>query len=427
MKKYIYKISVAILALGAFFACEDAPSRFDGYTGGKPVIRYIRPCDATVSDSLLSSAFLGNQIAVIGDQLADVNAIYFNDQKAKLNPEFVTNNSIIVTIPNGIPSIKQDIIKFCTKTDTVIYTFETKVPSPAINSMDCEYIEEGKTAVIHGLYFVNDGGSPLEVYFSNNLKAEIVSSDLNNITVKVPAGAQPGPITVKSVYGTKVSSLWYKDNRNIIAAFNHGISPDYDFYHGWHGASGISNVNGINGYYLKINGEAKELTDNTWDDGFLSWEKWSYLPTDPDFFDASKLSNYVCKFEAKVIGKWSSKALQVIFTGASDVMLNWQNGNGLTFDPKFGGANGYVKYEEYPRALWQPWATAADKTFESNDWVTVTIPMTDFVYSPTGAKLAAPNGSGHYTGLTIFLYGGGVKGTPCNTTMYIDNVRIVQK
>ncbi|VBB44726.1 conserved exported hypothetical protein [uncultured Paludibacter sp.] len=427
MKKYIYKICALLFAINILFACEDAPSRFDGYDGGKPVVRYIRPCDATTSDSLLSSAYLGNQIAIIGDELAGVNAIYFNDQKAVLNPEYVTDKSIIVTIPNGIPSIKQDIIKLCTNKDTVLYNFETKVPAPAINSMDFEYAAEGATTIIHGLYFVNDGGSPLEVYFTNNLKAEIISSDLNNISIKIPTGAQPGPITVKSVYGSTVSTLWYKDNRNIIANFNPNNYPDYNYFFGWHGASGVSDVDGINGYYLKINGDANELTNDSWDDGFLSWEKWTYLPTDPDFFDANKISKYVCKFEVKVIGTWSCKALQIIFTGASDVMLNWQNGNGLTYNSKYGAANGYVSDSEFPRALWQPWATTEDKTFETDQWMTVSIPMSDFTYNASGAKLAAPNGGGHYSGITIFLNGGGVTGTSCNTTMYIDNLRIVEK
>lgn len=427
MKKYIYKISILLFTIGVLFSCEDSPSRFDGYDGGTPVVRYVRPCDVAASDSLLASAFLGSQVAIIGDQLAGVNAIYFNDQKAILNPEYVTNKSIIVTVPNGIPSVKEDIIKLCTKKDTIIYNFETKVPSPTVNSMDCEYVGDGKTAIINGLYFVNDGAKPLEVYFSNNLKAEILSSNLNKITVKVPSGAQPGPVTVKSVYGTTVSTLWFRDNRNIIANFNPNNYPDYFYYFGWHGASGVSDADGINGYYLKINGDAKELKDDSWDDGFLSWEKWTYLPTDPDFFDASKAAKYVCKFEVKVIGTWSSKALQFIFTGASDVMLNWQNGNGLTYNSKYGSANGYVTDSDFPRALWQPWTTTADKTFKSNDWMTVTIPMTDFVYNANGGKLASALGSGHYSGLTIFLNGGGVKGTSCNTTMYIDNVRIVAK
>lgn len=422
MKKYSFKIIVALLALLSLSACNDNTNEWT--TGGTPVVRYVRPCDVAASDSLLVGGYLGSKIAIIGESLAGVNKIYFNDQKASLNPNMVTDNAIIVSIPSTIPGIKEDLIKLYTSTDSCYFTFETVVPAPTVNSMNCEYVEAGNVAHINGLYFVNDETSPLTVTFTGGVQGEIVSSDFNNIDVVVPEGAKSGPITVTSVYGSAVSSLWFRDNRNIIANFNPDDYPDYFYYFGWHGASGVSDENGVNGYHLVINGDGKELTNDSWDDGFLSWEKWTYLPTDPDFFDAGKVDDYVCKFEVKVLGDWSCKALQVIFTGATDVMLNWQNGNGLTYNPKYGAANGYVSDSEYPRALWQPWTATDDKIYSNEDWVTVSIPMKDFKYGPSGESLV-PNGPGHYSGLTLFLNGGGVTGTPCNATMWIDNVRIV--
>ncbi|MDR0575576.1 MAG: glycan-binding surface protein [Tannerella sp.] len=424
MKNIICKITFALLAISILFACED---KDDGDTGGKPVVRYVRPCDAAVSDSLLTSAYLGNEIAIIGENLAGVNAIFFNDQKAKLNPQFVTNTSIIVTIPNRIPNVKQDIIKLCTRTDTLIYPgFETKVPAPTVNSMTCEFVEDGDIAYIQGLYFVNDGGSPLKVYFVDDVEGEIMSSDLNNIAVKVPVGAQTGPVTVESVYGKTESTLWFRDNRNIILDFNNGHYPDYDYFFGWHGGSGVSTDNGINGNYL-ILGDGSEMADDTWNDSKFGFEAWTYLASDPDFFDVSKLNDYVCKFEANVTTPWSAAALQIIFTGADEVMLNWQNGNGLTYNAKYSGANGYVSDETFPRGLWQPWTTSADKSFKTDGWITITVPMNEFVYNASGSKLSAPNAAGHYSGITLFLNGGGVKGTPCNPVIWIDNVRIVKK
>jgi hypothetical protein len=257
------------------------------------------------------------------------------------------------------------------------------------------------------------------------VQGEIVSSDLTDIDVVVPEGAERGPITVSSVYGSAESSLWLRDNRNMVANFNPDNYPDYYYYFGWHGASGVSNEDGINDYYLIINGDGEELTEDSWDDGFLSWEKWTYLASDPDFFDANQLDSYTCKFEVKVIGEWSTKALQVIFTGADDVMMNWQTGDGVTYNSKYDAANGYVSDSEYPRALWQPWTETDDKTYTTDGWVTVSIPMTEFKYGPAGESLAAPNGAGHYSGLTLFLNGGGVTGTACNATLLIDNVRIV--
>lgn len=87
MKKYILNIAIVLLALVSFNSCSDDDDK-GGSGGGTPVVRYIRPCDATISDSLLTSGYLGTQIAIIGENLSKVNKVYFNDQKAKLKPEF---------------------------------------------------------------------------------------------------------------------------------------------------------------------------------------------------------------------------------------------------------------------------------------------------------------------------------------------------
>ncbi|KAA6300683.1 MAG: hypothetical protein EZS26_003171 [Candidatus Ordinivivax streblomastigis] len=416
MRRYILNIAIATLTIVSFDGC-DKDDEESGSNGGIPVVRYVRPCDETVSDSLLLSAYLGDKIAIIGEHLAGVNKIYFNDQKVKLNPNFVTDNAIILTIPSGIPDEKQDLIKLYTANDSCYYTFETKVPVPTINSMTCEYIKEGDITYIQGLYFVNDDATPLKVTFSGGVEAEIVEQDLNNLAVRVPVGAEVGPVTVTSVYGTTKSSFWYRDDRNIILNFNDDDFPDYGYFFGWHGGKGTSTENGVNGPYLIFSGS---MDDETWDDGSFGYERWTYLPTDPDFFDAGKVENYVLKFEVNVLDTWSAAALQVIFTGADDVMLNWQNGNGLTF--AWESANSYLSDETWPRMLWNPWA--ATGSFKTNGWITVTIPMTDCKYNGKGAA-AAIKGAGHYSGITLFVQGGGVKGAACTPTFHIDNVRIV--
>ncbi len=417
MKKYILNIAIVLLALVSFNSCSDDDDK-SGSGGGTPVVRYIRPCDATISDSLLTSGYLGTQIAIIGENLSKVNKIYFNDQKAKLNPNFVTDNAIIVNIPSGIPSEKQDLIKLYTNNDSCYYTFETKVPAPAPKSMTCEYVDDGNIAYIQGLYFIHEDANPLTVTFEGGLQGEVVSHDLNNIAVKVPSGAKPGPVKVTSVYGTTESPFYFRDNRNIILDFDTKFA-DGGYHHGWHAGSGYSTVGGLTGcgQYLIFTGE---MDDDKWDDSKFGYERWTYRTTDPDFFDASALDKYVLKFEVNIPDVWSAAALQIIFTGASDVWMNWQEGG-----PTGGNLNNaYLSNSNYPRALWIPWADTG--TYVSNGWVTVTIPMTDFKYSKDGTNLNKVNASGHYSGITLFVNGGGVTGTPCNPTFHIDNVRVVK-
>ncbi len=410
MKKYLYSIFAAALAMASLSACSDDD---DSNGGGTPLVRYVRPCDVEKSDSLLLAGYLGDRIAIIGENLSGVRAIYFNDQKAKLNPSFVTENSIIVNIPTGIPNVKEDLIKLYTSGDSCYHNFATIVPSPSVKTMTCEYVKEGDIANIQGLYFINEPSNPLKVMFTGNVEGEIESYDINNIAVRVPAGAKNGPIKVTSVYGTGESPFHFRDNRNIILDFDTTF-PDGGYHHGWHKGVGISTDGGINGNYLIFKGE---MTDSKWDDSNFGYERWTYRPTDPDFFDASALDKYVLKFEVNIPDVWSAAALQVIFTGPEEVWLNWQetsNGGNVS--------NAYASSNTYPRALWMPWTETG--SYKTSSWITVTIPMTDFKYTKDGGK-ADVKPAGHYSGITLFVNGGGVKGTDCTPSFHIDNVRVV--
>lgn len=421
MNKYILKIAVALLVALFFGACSDDD---DKNGGGTPVVRYIRPCDAAFSDSLLVRAYLGDRIAIIGENLGGVREIYFNDQKAKLNPSFVTEHAIIVSIPSTIPGEKQDIITLKTPASSVEYDFETLVPEPLISSMTCEYVSAGDIAYIQGYYFVHEEANPLTVTFPGNVEGEVVSYDVNNIAVKVPAGAQSGPITVTSVYGAGKSALHFRDQRNIILDFDTTF-PDGGYHHGWHSGYGVGTENGVDGQYLIFRGENTAtqpwMTTDKWNDTYYAYDRWTYRRDDPDFFDATALEAYVLKFEVNVTAAWSAAALQIIFTGADETWLNWQ-------ETSNGGnpGNAYVGDANYPRALWMPWVDAAGSTYKTAGWITVTIPMTDFKYNKDGGTVQVKP-AGHYSGITLFVNGGGAEGTDCNPEFHIDNVRVVEK
>ncbi|NDV77397.1 glycan-binding surface protein [Dysgonomonas sp. 511] len=416
MKKYIFNIIIILSAFAAFTSCSDDDD--NGGSGKTPVVRYVRPTDATKSDSLLDKAYLGSQIAIIGENLSKVNKIYFNDQKAKLNPNFVTDNAIIVTIPAGIPGEKEDLIKLYTNNDSCYYTFETLVPAPSPRSMTYEYVADGELAYIQGLYFIHEDANPLTVVFPGNLEAEVVSHDINNLVVRVPSGAQSGPLKVTSVYGTGESYFDFRDQRNIILDFDTRY-PDGEFWHGWHGGTGYGTEGGANGQYLILAGEVTVSAEGntSTSDPLFCYDRWTYRQTDPDFFDAGNLENYALKFEVNV-QNWSAGALQVIFTGASESWMNWQEtSNG-------GNPNENAKWSEsYPRAMWMPWTETGE--YSTEGWITVTIPMTDVKYGMNGATVNT-NSSGHYSGVTLFVGGSAAIGTTCNPTFHIDNVRVVK-
>ena len=99
--RYSFVALSGLLLAGGMMSCSETDADKD--KGATPVIKYARMCDIETADSLVVSASLGTRLAFVGDNLGDVQQIWFNDQKAKLNPTMVTSHTIIVDIPNVIP------------------------------------------------------------------------------------------------------------------------------------------------------------------------------------------------------------------------------------------------------------------------------------------------------------------------------------
>ena len=394
---------IVLASLIAIPACNDNP---DAYVvaSGKPTVSYVRIPDATSSDSLITHAFMGTTIALIGENLRSVKEIWFNDQQAILNTSLITPTALIVVVPNTIPdNVSGKIYMITASNDTVKYDFGVDVPSPLLNSMNCEYVADGGNAVLNGNFFLPVDGSTLpEVYFSPNIKAEVVSATITKITVKVPTGAGVGPISVKSRYGTTRSKAFYfRDNRGMILDWDNTNAAG-----GWRsGVIASTNPTGISGNYVRFSGS---LDDSSWNEDGFSFNLWGTANGRPqgDLFSIDPASA-VIKFEVNVDKAWSSSALQMIFTP-------WTT----------SGTNSYIADGTTPRGLWNPWATADKGTYMTDGWITVTIPIKDFKYDHTGKllKMADP---GNYGGLTFFVYNGGVVGTPCTPDICIDNIRVV--
>ncbi len=411
--KNIYKSTIkavtmliVLATLVAIPACNDNP---DAYVvaSGKPTVSYIRIPDVLSSDSLITHAFMGTTIAIVGENLRSIKEAWFNDQQAVLNTSLITPTALIVVVPNTIPdNVTNKIYLVTASNDTVTYDFGVDVPAPLLNSMDCEYVAEGDNAVINGNFFLPVDGSTLpEVYFTPNIKGEVISSTLTKIIVKVPAGADVGPVSVKSRYGTTRSKTFYfRDNRGIILDWDNTNASG-----GWRaGVIANSNPAGISGNYVRFSGSLDDSAGagSTWNEDGFSFNLWGVANGRPegDLFSIDP-ATAVMKFEVNVDKAWSSCALQMIFTP-------W----GTT------GTNGYIADGTTPRGLWNPWA--ATGSFTTNGWITVTIPIKDFAYDHTGKllKMADP---GNYGGLTFFVYNGGIAGTACTPDICIDNIRVV--
>ena len=416
MMKSIIKIStrvstislllVALFTSMLFHACQK-----DEKGGGAiPVINYIRITDPLKSDSLVTHAFMGSTIAIMGQNLQDVNEIWFNNQKAFVNFSFVTGSTIIVTIPNVIPSVVTNklLLINSNKTDTLKYSFGVDVPPPFLSGMLCEYVADGATAVIQGNFFIDDPSSPLKVFFPGNLEGTITDVTINQIKVTVPSGVGVGTIQVKSLYGSTRSTFYFRDDRNIILDYDTRTTAG-----SWRGGTIKSDANSLKGNYMMLKGQ---LDDNVGSEdftggGFVS-ELWSDANGRPqaNFFTGSP-ADYLFKFEANV-KVWTGAYLNICFGPWASSVSPYQN------QLYWSDVNA--------RGLWKAWEGTSTGSFTTDGWITVTIPMSDIKFNKDFGTMAFdPTKAGS---LTFWMKGpSATSGAKSDIEIYFDNVRIVHK
>ena len=110
--KNIFKgLSLALVAFAALAttSCKDEPDAYQ-IQGGKPTISFIRPVSASSRDSIITAASMQSTICIVGENLRSVTGLLFNDQQAVLNTSYITDNTLIVTVPNEIPGKVTDKI-----------------------------------------------------------------------------------------------------------------------------------------------------------------------------------------------------------------------------------------------------------------------------------------------------------------------------
>jgi len=377
MNKIYHFVLLAFIAvsIAGFSSCKS-----DSEDGGEPSVKYVRTTDPAASDSLLVGAGQGNLIAIVGENLKNVREIWFNDQQALLVPTFITNTSVLVTVPSKIPSDITNKLKMVfANGSTLEHDFKLQISEPVVSSMLSEYVLSGGTAVINGNYFYE----PVAVTFAGGVQGEVLSVKDDRIEVIVPAGAQPGQITVKTNFGETKSDFWFRDNRNIFLSS--------DPYTGWWKESfvvkspGASDPEAINGNYIRV---AQPIAG------------WSWLEVaggPPDAMgDISKNipdeailkpENYYLKFEVNTRKPYNNNVIK-INVGLSQDFYN----------------DGY---------LWQPPIDTQGK------WQTISIPF-DVVAKSYGAPLTLSS-KGYYT--RILFHGPG----DLDADISFDNFRVVPK
>lgn len=445
----LFAVALAAVSAG-FTSCEDEPDKYE-IAGGTPTIDYVRPVDAASKDSLLTEASLNNTICIVGRNLRSVTKINFNDQAAVLNTSYMTDNTIIVTVPKNIPGKVTDKIYFITNNkDTLDYDFKTVVPAPTINGMSNEWAAPGEEVTIKGDYFLDYDDSHLTIKVGDNytIPYEDLKISLNSIRFNMPEDMpKHEPITITTINGTTKAGFRYMDNRGMLFDFDTPWKEGGEVLgnNGWHNRTITSDGTSLSGNYMVL-GETAMGSDGKWNDGNFSFEYWPGSWQDPetyssrprmqDLADFSDWKNMSLKFEMCIPkdNSWSAAPMQIYFGSVAQVSLGNAGVKDIYGNVLAGANNTFLKKQgKLARAIYMPWQNTEDKLYNTEGkWVTVTIPLANFIYDFDGNKGLSYSGVNDFSAFNIFIVKGAYNdanvfptGVDCNPIIKIDNIRVV--
>ena len=444
-------LALAACASLAVTSCKDEPDAYE-IQSGKPTINFIRPVSVDAKDSIITAASMRSTVCIVGENLRSVTELFFNDQPAVLNTSYMTDHTLIVTVPNEIPELVTDKIYFVTQSkDTVTYDFHVTIPAPTVASMSNEWAAPGEEVTIVGDYFLDYENYPLTVHFGDYTlpRSAITSITKNRITFVMPDGVPHEKVSVESIYGKTEGAFQYMDNRGMLFDFDTPWKDGAPVLgnHGWHNRTITSDGTSLSGNYL-ILGEATMGVDGGWNDGNFSFEYWAGNWGDPenyaeyprisDLADFTDFANLNLKFEMCIPEEnpWSAAPMQIYFGGVTEIS-NTAAGVKDIYGNTLAGANNTFFHEQgkLNRALYMPWKDEDDKLYDTaGKWVTVTIPFADFVMDYDGNKLDGKffSSTADFGSFNIFIIRGGYndksalpEGVECNPIIKIDNIRVV--
>lgn len=366
MKKYI-PIVIALMAVLA--ACTQQETVLVKGNGRPAVIRGVRLPHPDKADSLITEAEKLQTILIMGENLQAVNRVCFDDIEASVNPTYISENYIFVSVPFS-ETRTQTLTLYTSDNLRTDYPFVTYIPSPRLNNLKCEYVPDGEELVINGSFFYE----PVTVRFpgeTDSLEATITSLTGNQITCIVPEGAQPGYLTVTSKYGVSHSDFQFRDQTGLITTFE-----NIAYGNPWAiGKSGSENP--CDGNYLLLKKE--QVPGWFWSQEDLAGCYWDYYDAMISPFMQGDVTEYALRFEANVI-HWEDVPMHIWFDGSKARF-------GL--DPVKDGEGNIV--ENFAQLHWAPWLKGGSpaagwdtQPYTTDGWQTFTFPLTEFKYDKEG-------------------------------------------
>lgn len=323
--------------------------------------------------TVITEARVGTLVRIDGTGFASAKAIYVNGIEISINPNYITNNHIILTIPSDLPygndvdEIERNVLRIVTKTDEYSFPFVILGPAPVINDVSHSLPQEGLNFEIYGsnLRDINN------IIFPGDVNVDPAQFEANEdytaLSGLYPSGASttPGSIFIDGANG-QATSYKYMNQYNGIFIKQFSADPPVDPY-GTKSYSYGSNITGTQTTELPVTGSGQKspeyyrqipptisdisLEQNVGGFRFRSdIGLVSVLNTSNGTITADMLcSNLALQFDIYMPVEWSSGIIRIGFNGGEKTL----------------------RYD------YAPWVISTDEEVPVNmdGWQTVTVPL----------------------------------------------------
>ena len=332
-------VASALLMVLVLGACKDE----DEISVGPPTIERVRSTDPTTADSAFTSATLGSTLAIMGNNLLGTQQVYLNDYPLGVNTAYVTNNTVIVTVGDSVPTVATNpdvpnTLRLVNKAGEAIMEFQTLPPAPQVTQVKNQYVKAGDDLTLFGryFYFVDTVYFPGEdVYVTSGIETNAGGSSL---TVKVPdnvdfSEGQSIRVVTKSGGSATNRNTQIFAGKGMVADFDTNGALEWPWNWGW-GISGEMiqpsqpGISSLEGSFAGMN-QAFPASGGWNNDKVINLVNWGgaqILPEGEGYEPSAPAANFDIRVEIAINTNTAINGLELQF------WLQDINGNELSYN-----------------------------------------------------------------------------------------------
>lgn len=369
-KNYWNRASVVgIILFGLLFAACSSDDDTNGSQINVNAV-YLQDVNSSVEDREVSFARLGQLLRLEGSGFTGMKRVYVNGYLTNFNPVYVSDNSMLIRISSDTPvleasdDVRNTIRLVKDNTETTI-EFEIRSSAPQINAISHTLPLAGEEITVYGsgLVEVTRVVFPGEVAVTEGITYDEEDGEFFTVTVPQGVSENGGSIYVETANGIAYSPAFFYVRRGVLLNFD-GMGAIGEFGNTIRTdeleSASIGTGNVSQGTYVPhgpSEGETFAAARNRLSEVFTTGnESWRTQIT-PFIPASTPLEEVGFQFDIFVPEPWVGSGYLKI------LLVNNFNGGEWT-----GGVYNYV-----------PWIVDGEAVpFETEGWVTVTIPFTDF-------------------------------------------------